>query len=256
MARLHIDLQCLCLLVPDPARNSVHALMPAVDGHHGEQHVVRMLHPSFVGQPEGRPMEGWALVLDDERSPANTSLSVPGFTPLPNLTTLSGGARVPRLLTTDLHPQGITARVTFRSGRVTATKDDPVGWTFDGKQPEVRLPHRLTWTLDDVPDQLTWTRLGGGSSTPNPPIRSLRELTPEAPGTYRILIEHAAASTVGRGPSLRYEEARSHFSALYAPLGIAHIHPGSPEDMRLLPSTDDEAGRPVLCKLGEAVIND
>jgi hypothetical protein len=208
-----------------------------------EKHVVRMLHRSFTGQPQGRPMEGWALILDDGRGQARLDLLPPGKNPedgsVVDVSALSGEIVDPLLLAS-LLPRGITSRVTFRAGGCVALEAD-MRWAIGGGEPR-RLAREVIWKIENVPDQLTWVRLG---ATLPPPILSLRELEAEENGEYRIAIHHETERTLPHGTevSLTPAEVRQHFTAFYTALGkdvVGGKNPSTEGSNPLLPYTEDE----------------
>lgn len=218
---------------------------------HPEPHVVRMLHRSFAGQPTGRPMEGWALVLDNGRGPARLDVAVPGSTPadgeVPDLTTICGQPVKPELLTS-LRPKGILSRITFRAGEVNEIRPK-FEWCLGGK---VRfLAHTVTWVIPNVPDQLTWIRL---NATRPPPILSLRELAPEANDVFRISIHHETERTLphGNGETLTPKEVRQHFALYYPPLGVPLPDENNPDERFLLPFLQGHGAGSVLCRTAQA----
>jgi hypothetical protein len=215
--------------------------------HGPEPHVVRMLHRSFTGQPKGRPMEGWALVVDNGRGSARLDVAVPGTTvadgEVPDLTTICGHP-VNAALLTSLRPKGILSRITFRAGEVSEIRSK-FEWDLGDK---VRvLSHEVTWVIHNVPDQLTWVRL---NATQPPPILSLRELAPEANDVFRISIHHETERTLppGNGETLKPQEVRQHFAAFYPALGVHPPDENNPSEKRLLPFLRDEGAGTVLCK--------
>jgi len=248
MPTLIVDLHCMCLFVPDKDMKSVHVLMPAMHGpghaHHGhagstgktdrdssgrasagkatahvpEKHVVRMLHRSFTKQPQGRPMEGWSLVLRGG-APANLDLNAPlhAEAVLPDLTPIAR-RRVPGSLVYSSAPKGVISRVTFEGGAVIARHPDPLQWDLGGLTNRV-LANQVSWVIPNVPEKLEWDRLG---AIGDPPIESLRQIDAEAHDLYRIGIHHETEKTLpgGGGGPLSIKEMREHFAAYYGLLGV------------------------------------
>lgn len=262
MATLILDFHCMCLFVPDPETGSVHVVMPPMHGGHPhehetgapdpDKHVVRMLHPSF-GQRKGRPMEGWALILDDGSGPAALDLSIPSEPEIPDLSELSGRSVAPSLVY-GLKPQGVVSRVTLRAGRLDDTDSEGFEWTLGGIENRV-LANRVTWRIPNVPDQLTWVRIGAAGP---PPIVSLRELTPVEADTYRIAIHHETESTLPHedGTGLDPAVARRHFAAFYAALGMTPPQEGTPEGDKLLPRLEGGGSASVMCRSAQASLSD
>jgi hypothetical protein len=224
------------------------------NGKAPEKHVVRMLHRSFTAQPQGRPMEGWGLIVDDGRGPARLEVApaAPGVakTEVPDLTAICKKVVDPALVSS-LHPQGVVSRVTFRAGEVSEVRSNGFEWTLDNQKDRV-LAHAVTWVIHNVPDQLTWVRLNGPAGPP--PILSLRELAPEANDVYRIAIHHETERTLpgAKGPGLAADDIQHHFAAFYAALGMAPPSATNPQEAHLLPVLEGKGGGSILCRSAQA----
>lgn len=260
MATLIVHLHCMCLFVPDPGTGSVHVLMPGMHGpghdhghDHGlgaarvpEKHVVRMLHRTFTDHPQGRPMEGWSLVLGG-RGPAGLELNPPDVVgaELPDLTALTQKTVDPSLLTSTA-PDGVVSRVTFRAGSVTDRESNPFTWTLGGRKGLV-LANVVTWAIPNIGDELEWVPIG--TPTSRPPILSLRELAPEAGDVYRISIHHETERTLpgSGGGRLSVNEMKVHFATFYRLLGMAPPSRRSKEGKFLLPDREGHGGGGVMC---------
>ncbi|HEV7588509.1 MAG TPA: hypothetical protein VGO40_10375, partial [Longimicrobium sp.] len=195
MATLELQINCLCLFVPDKAAKVVHILMPGTNGHNGhaghEKHVVRMLHHSFEGTEKlmGRGMEGWALILGADHASADTTLVPPAGTPqggvLPNLSKITGKTVHPALLGRtpgDL----VAARITLRSGGVVRLASEAT-WVIDGR--EYALAHQVTWKME-ADNLLKWEGLNGKADGDPKPLEKLEELEPEDDLRYKLRIFH------------------------------------------------------------------
>jgi hypothetical protein len=226
MAKLTIEFNCMCMFVPNPAKGSVHVLMP-VTAHGGHPaHEVRIRHRSFTKnedeKKEGRLMEGLELVLRG-RGAADTALtpSQPSDPQgeLPDLSKIAGSKPVDPVLLTSLNPSGVVSRVTLLSGKVGEIRAHGKTWHLGGK--DRVLAFQVTWTIDDVHEELEWHPLHDSGATV--PLASLRDLTPED-GTYdyRIEIHHVLKGTLITPSTLTAEQVRHHFEAFYTPLDVAN----------------------------------
>jgi len=264
MATLELEFNCMCVFVPEPSpggpdgQGSMHVIMPSTRHHHGggqehagEVHVVRMLHPSFLpAHPKGLSMEGWALTLGEGAPPsASTALDPgPNGETLVNLTPLAGGAMVPHRMVQDQFNDEVNARVTLGSGALQTDKiRSEAKWKFGGT--DIRMAFRASWMMEVDPDRpLQWFSL---DATAAPPIRSLRELTPEADGHYKITIYHVPERTLPPDPGdngrLELSQVKEHFRALYVLFGIQN----PTEDMLPQPPTAVGTGH---CGLPQALL--
>ncbi|MBA3969781.1 MAG: hypothetical protein H0X52_06740 [Gemmatimonadetes bacterium] len=228
MATLEVDINCLCLFVRDEAARTVHVLMPNTSNHHHHeadheeafpQHVVRMLHDSF-SEEKGRPMEGWALVLGTEPGSADTMLAPSGSggstAEVADLTTITGGESVERRLVENSMNPEVASRITLHAGKVTKLDAEAL-WKLKGRS--VFMAHQVVWRAENVPEELTWISLGATQSSP---LRSLKELPPEANGSYRLSVYHVTPDDLpptGVG-TLEPEQVKQHFRIFYNLLGI------------------------------------
>lgn len=244
MPTLELEFNCLFLFAYDKKAESVHVLMPAT-GNHGpsghedhshhegsdhpgaavHRHVVRLMHRSFTEPHNRRDMEGWALVLGNEAESADTSI-----TPVPppstgeevvDLTDVTGGALIDRDLVQDqVHPK-IVSRVTLHRGKVTKL-DAEATWKI--KKRDVFMAYRVAWRIENVPEKLTWIRLGASG---NEPLASLADiehdsLGPNGEKVYRLTLYHTTNEALppnDRGP-LDPKQVRHHFRAFYTLFGI------------------------------------
>lgn len=245
MPTLIVDFHCMCLFVPDATNNAMHVLMPSMPGHHA--HVVRMVHRSFTGQPEGRPMEGWSLDLTGQ-GPVDLDLNPAGMSgpELPDLTKITGNTVDPALVSSTT-PAGVVSRVTFRAGRAGERGTDPFRWRLGGVSDRI-LANTATWVIPGVADDLNWVSLG---ATVTEPILRLSQVWPEADNVYRIGIHHETPQTLpgGGGPLLAVGDMRKHFAHFYELLGMAPPSWANLADRPLLPNKQGGGGGGgVMCK--------
>jgi hypothetical protein len=262
MATLELQVNCLCLFVPDPENNVVHILMPGTKGHAGHdghnghaeshEHVVRMLHHSFEKEEEkllGRPMEGWALILGPEQASADLTLLPPQGASqggaLPNLSELTG-KKVPRALVGPEPGDRVAARITLRSGRVTRMASEAT-WEIGGHP--FPLAHQVTWQMSDVDHALEWQGLNGRPNTEPKPLETLQDLEPEDDLGYKLRIFHVTREGLPpKGGILKPEVMRAHYRAFYPLLG--ENDPGDD----LLPRIKGKHIHQVNCGGGQAAL--
>jgi hypothetical protein len=237
MPILEVDLNCMCLFVPDPQpgtdQGTVHVLMPCTHHHTNEDlHVAQLGYADAAGNPARVRLEGWALGLGNARQPtAACRLEEPDRSRgemIVNLTDLTqrnaghGGRRVPRAMLDAQHPD-VVARVSFYGGNITQIEPQWPNWLLDGKR--VDMAHQVTWRIELDSPQLAWTALCG-SGRPCP-LASLADVQAESEGgetVYRLHIHHVAAtardeSGAPRLDALTESEIRNHFRMFYMLLG-------------------------------------
>lgn len=248
MATLEIDFNCMCVFVPDHKNHRVHVLMPSTSDHNdhndhshaapesggvapgcADQHIVRLWHSSFHSQGgsyQGIDMAGWALELGEKSGSADTVLEpltpARGCPRAVNLTYVADGLQVRRELVPEIpvyHPE-VVSRVTLYGGRVTALHAE-ARWKLKGRT--IFMAHRVSWEIDNVPEELKWTPMGG---TGDPPLRSLAHL-PGSGGSggtrrYRLSVYHVTPDALPPKDEavLDPHQARRHFRALYRLLGL------------------------------------
>lgn len=279
MATLEIDLNCMCLFVPDPRRGTnvgrVHVLMPATHHcHGGERHVVRMMFRGRDGSEQMRELEGWELVLGARPATARTRLepsSAAADGTIVDLTELTrnggeGGFRVPRTLIRDKDPS-VACRIVLNAGEVIDLDAQDAEWELGGDSHV--MAHRVTWRMELPTAELTWKNLLRQRRV-RKPLASLDEVAPDVRGketVYRLHVHHVtqkafdkareagmdADTTIKFDPRvLDDDEIRDHFRMFYTFLGDA-----TPED-RLLPRLvedrrdPDGGGGGWACKLAQA----
>lgn len=257
MATLEIDINCLCLFVRDEAARTMHVLMPSTSSHHHHgadhqdafpQHVVRMLHGSF-SEKKGRPMEGWALVFGERPGSADTTLAPSGdggsSAEVADLTTLTGGKSIERRLVEDSVDE-VASRITFHAGKATALHAQAM-WELGDRS--IFMAHQVVWHIENVPEELTWISLGAEQPSPLP---SLKELRPEADGSYRLSVYHVAPDDLpptGIG-TLEPEQVKQHFRIFYDLLGI----PNPGDDLLPQIAGPFMKGRTVNCGAAQAAL--
>jgi len=226
MPTLELQINCLCLFVPDEAAQVVHVLMPGTNGHDGhaghEKHVVRMLHHSFAepGNLTGRDMEGWALTLGPEDASADTSLR-PSWEAdqdpeLPDLSRLTGGNTVHPALLGTYPGDNVAARITLRSGGILRMASEGT-WEIGGQ--DFALAHQVTWRME-IDDELKWEGLNDKSDDDPKPLERLADLEPEDDLVYKLRIFHVTEDALPpRGGTLHPAVMRAHYRAFYPLLG-------------------------------------
>lgn len=231
MADLEITFQCMCLFVPeplgsDPARGTVHVLMPKTSCCHGAgagvpEHVVKLIHPRFA-ETRGVPLAGWMLELGDESGSAEVSLE-PGSSPgngtnpeIVNLTEFTD-LNVPRELL--FHGVGdVIARVVLRGGYLKEIAAE-AAWSMGDRT--VEMASRITWRIDGVRDEhVKWT--GPGTQAGGPV--DILELPPVSggDGVIRFGIHHQPEEVLDTpdDPRLDPTMVRDHFRVFYDLLGV------------------------------------
>ncbi|HEX9939327.1 MAG TPA: hypothetical protein VGB15_19445 [Longimicrobium sp.] len=241
MATLQIEFNCLCMFVRDRAAKAVHVLMPSTEhaGHHADRHLVRLVHPSFGQEPQGRSLLGWALSLGPTEGTADLTLQpARGNGAIANLSAATG-IGVDRALVDGPHER-IASRVTLRAGRIVRA-DAERRWLLDGR--ELSMAHRVVWEMENVSETepLPWQSLGAAGAAP---LRALRDVAPEPGRTaderlYRLRVFHTTPGSLppnDRAGTLRPEEMARHYAMFYTLLGIsspaAHLLPALVDESR------------------------
>ncbi|HYH82132.1 MAG TPA: hypothetical protein VEX86_20155 [Longimicrobium sp.] len=241
MATLQIEFNCLCMFVRDRASRVVHVLMPSTHHapDHADHHVVRLIHPSFGAEPQGRSMIGWALALGPAQGAADVSLRPAGGNGAIADLSAAAGSAVERGLV-ERPDARIASRVTLRAGRIVQARAERT-WMLDGR--EVSMAHRVVWEMENVSETepLPWRSLGAAGP---PPLGALNELAPEASlageRVYRLRVFHTTPGALppnDRRGTLDPATLARHFAHYYTLVGIPH--PAS----HLLPALVEESRR-------------
>lgn len=235
MATLQVNLNCMCLIVPDPAqpggdRGTVHVLMPCT--HHagaGNLHVAQMDYTDTQGARRVVRLEGWGLELGDPSAPAaEVALRLPNGKPhnvvdITEFTRGNGhrnGRLVPRTMLTGKHPD-VIARISFHGGMIEDTDAQWPDWVLRGSR--VRMAHNFTWRMEVDEGQMKWTPFNGATQ---PPLASLAQV--EAVGAKKVRtlnVHHVASKAIDSqtGLPLPYalnpDDIRNHFRMFYELLG-------------------------------------
>jgi hypothetical protein len=244
MATLEIELNCLCLFVPDPRNGhgtgAMHVLMPHTNHHReSDRHVVRLEYEGLDGKRVAKSMDGWALALGRApRAVADTSLDPDadtasvGMAEVVDLTKASrngnGGNphRVDRRMVYRSHPD-VSSRITFYGGGATGVSaESPVRWSLN----DVLLAHQVVWRIDVPAEQMRWTRLNPGPRRrPAPPLPSLELVRPVIEGTrevFRLHVFHVTRNSLEERHSINFPsvlsepQLRRHFEMFYRLMGI------------------------------------
>lgn len=279
MATLEVNLNCMCLFVPDPQPGSttgaVHVLMPCTHRYaRADLHVVRMDYVDAQGQRVVAELEGWALELGDRAAPrASVQLALPDggrADQIPNLTHLTRdtadpiGRRVPRSMIEGRHHE-VISRISFYDGAISAIESQWPQWLLNDTQ--VALAHLVTWRLQVSDPQIVWKRLDGSSQPA--PLPSLGAIRPDDVGgvpVHRVNVHHIAKKALEDGNgndntfpfpnALDEADIRSHFRMFYLLLGEEPADaqlPQIPPEIRLLINSPDFGGsRGYACKAAQA----
>ncbi len=237
MVTLEMDLNCMCLCVPDARAGAntgtVHVLMPCTNRYaHADQHVVLMEYLDAQGTPVTVRLEGWALDLGYRNQPsASVTLALPDGSAgnkIVDLTELTRdaedpiGRRVPRSMLNGPHPE-VMSRISFHGGAISAIESQWPTWMLNGK--ELSLAHQVTWRMQVDDSQFLFTSLDGASQAA--PLASLGQVQAETINgqqVCRLHVHHVAAKAVGVNSrplpnALNEVEIRNHFRMFYMLLG-------------------------------------
>lgn len=238
MVTLDIELNCMCLLVPDPAKGAMRVLMPCThDQAPTDRHVAVLRYQNANGKQEDRGLEGWALELGDSKNAgASQDLTLAnGDTDgtVVKLLDLNGNPlRVPRRLwslkSTGHRP--VISMITFYGGYLSAVEAEDERWVFNGTT--VAIANQVTWRITIAPEQIKWTPLHAGA-TQAEPLVSLEDIAPsnmdgtevKALQVYHVTQEVLMAKTPAKFPQfstslLTPDEIRVHFGMFYRLLGV------------------------------------
>jgi hypothetical protein len=273
MATLEIDLNCMCLLVPDPSqpgadRGTVHVLMPCT--HHagaGNLHIVQMDYMDPQGTHRTVRLEGWGLELGDRAAPsASLSLARPDGTQSDRIVDITertrsterpNGRLVPRAMLTGTHPD-VVARISLHGGMITDLDSQWPDWVLGNAK--VTMAHKLLWRMQVEDEQMTWTRFNGSGE---PPLASLAEVKPVgAEQIYRLHVHHVATKAIDAATGLpltrglNEEDIQNHFRMFYMLLGedprpdqLPALHP---DDIAIMNRPGFGGSPGWACKIGKA----
>jgi hypothetical protein len=284
MATLEIDLNCMCLFVPDPHAGTntgtVHVLMPQTCCNGEDRHVLRMRYRDREANVVMRPMEGWALVLGTQPGEARTTLDPKSaarsngeereegeVAKIVDLTALTAhaesgrGRAVSRSLLEGAHA-AVVSRISFHAGEVISVAAQNDGWILG--EESVIMAHKVTWRIEDASmdflEGQVWINL---NSTEPPPLDSLRMVKPHRVNgkeVFRLSVHHVTEKVLRTkngasrrrvpGFGLNPEEIQRHFRMFYK---LLDIRDPDEELLPKLPDQDASGGAPeYACKVGQA----
>jgi hypothetical protein len=273
MPTLEIDLNCMCLFVPDPNQpdagtGTVHVLMPCT--HHagaGDPHVVQMDYMDTRGAHRTVRLEGWGLELGNKDMPnARLSLALPGESPSTRIVDITeqtrgadhpDGRRVPRSMLTG-RDHSVIARISFHGGMLMDIDSQWPDWMLGGSR--IRMAHRLTWRMQVDDRALAWTPLNGPGE---PPLPSLAEVKSVGDAQIqRLHVHHVAEKAfdpetgMPLSRELNEDDIRDHFRMFYMLLGEEPTEaqlPTLPPDVKELLAEPDYGGaKGWACKAAQA----
>lgn len=272
MLTLDIDLNCMCLFVPQPGSDgttgSMHVLMPCTHQQEGaNKHVARMLFRDRAGRFPHLDLANWSLTVGSAPGTASTTLvpSVPSpeGAVVADLTAPTGRRIDPKLVTQP--NRSVISKITFNTGKVTSIRGQLPRWTFLG-QP-ASLAHRVVWRVEVEPEELVWEYFGKGPKPPEP-LTSLRSVLPyrrRSRDVYCLHVHHVSEKAFrirgGLSPRtsvLTAAEVISHFAMFYDLLGIANPAPALLPSIPPQAQPDPSAAKPLgggtgwACRLAQA----